>query len=95
MHWPFPDFLLNFPPVMNKMNKEKTGKMCPVSPVITTFTIMESHLHMNQNPYRFDSNAATLLETKPAKRRMSNKHLSFVVEWQMYNHLSGTTSEEK
>jgi len=105
MHWPFLDFPLNFPPAMNKMNKEKTGKMLPVTPAITTFTgafwiikneeIMERHVHENQNPYRSARNAATLLdyypnstllETKPAKQRMSKKHLSFVVEWQMYNH---------
>lgn len=56
---------------------------------------MERHVHENQNPYRSARNAATLLdyypnstllETKPAKQRMSKKHLSFVVEWQMYNH---------
>ena len=65
---------------------------------------MESKAHENRNPYGSVRNAATLmdyypdstrLESKPDKQRKNYRHLSFVVEWQMYNHLSGNTSAKK
>jgi hypothetical protein len=68
---------------------------------------MESKLQENQGLYRSVRNAATLrgyypdsargeskpdTQRKPVTQRMSHKQFSFVVEWQMYNHLSGTST---